>query len=281
MTEDIIITKASGERVPFSPEKMRRSLARAGADEFTIERVMEKLQPHIVEGISTKTIYRHAFNILRKISGASAARYKLKQAIMELGPSGYPFERFIAEILKAKGFATQVGIIVEGLCVNHEVDIIAEKDNQHFMVECKFHNTAGIKSDVKIPLYIQARFLDIHNKWNHVPENHNKIQQGWVVTNTKFTEDAIRYGVCAGLNLLGWDYPAKGSLNELIDTLGLHPVTCLTTLTKAERSDLLEQQILLCRDLLQTPTALEKLQISGVRKRRVLEEVESLCSTTG
>ena len=38
--------------------------------------------------------------------------------------------------------------------------------------------------------------------------------------------------------MLGWDYPVKGSLKNLIDALGLYPITCLTSLTKKEKQNI-------------------------------------------
>jgi Holliday junction resolvase len=273
----IVVTKASGEKVPFSWKKLEHSLHRSGADDAIIEEVKEKLKSHLHDGISTKKIYQHAFNILRKTSKSYAARYKLKQAIMELGPSGYPFEKFISEILKFQGFSVQVGVIVEGNCVNHEIDVVAEKGDKHFMVECKFHNQPGIKSDVKIPLYIYARFLDVERKWKTLAGHGVKFHQGWLVTNTRFTNDAIQYGSCAGLHLLGWDYPQKGSLNELIDASGLHPITSMTTLTRAEKQQLLERKIVLCKELCQKSELVDNIGITLVRKERILQEGYELC----
>lgn len=274
----ILVTKASGEKVPFSWKKLEHSLHRSGADDVIVEEVKEKLKSHLRDGISTRKIYQHAFSILRKTSKAFAARYKLKQAIMELGPSGYPFEKFISEILRFQGFRVQVGVIVEGNCVNHEIDVIAEKEEKHFMVECKFHNQPGIKSDVKIPLYIYARFLDVEKRWKTLEGHGVKFHQGWLVTNTRFTNDAIQYGTCAGLHLLGWDYPQKNSLNKLIDISGLHPITSMTTLTKAEKQQLLEMKIVLCRELCQKPELLDSIGISSVRKERILREGHELCA---
>lgn len=275
--DKILVTKASGEKVPISWKKLELSLRRSGADDSIIEEVKEKLKSRLHDGISTRKIYQHAFNILRKTSKSFAARYKLKQAIMELGPSGYPFEKFISEILKFQGFSVQVGVIVEGNCVNHEIDVIAEKGEKHFMVECKFHNQPGIKSDVKIPLYIYARFLDVEKKWKTIAGHGVKFHQGWLVTNTRFTNDAIQYGTCAGLHLLGWDYPQKNSLNELIDASGLHPITSMTTLTKAEKQQLLEMKIVLCKELCQKPELLDSVGIPPPRKQRILQEGHELC----
>jgi len=276
--DQVIVTKASGEKALFSIQKLRHSLQRAGADESLIGQVIEELTPQLYEGISTKKIYRLAFNILRKVSKPHAARYKLKEAILELGPSGYPFEKFVSEILKSQGFDVEVGVVVEGHCVKHEIDVVAQKEDQHYMIECKFHNEAGIKCDVKIPLYIQARFQDVEKKWLTLPGHGTKFHQGWLVTNTKFSGDAIQYGSCVGLHLLGWDYPINGSLNELIDTSGLHPITCLTSLTKSEKEKLLEQKIVLSKELCDNPQLLNAIGISSGRRERILKESFELCS---
>lgn len=117
---ELIITKASGLKAPFSTEKFKRSLINAGAAEEQAQAIMDELKPKLYEGISTKKIYRIAHNLLRERSGHLAAKYHLKGAIMELGPSGYPFEKFIGEILKQQGYSVTVGVIVKGKCVYHE-----------------------------------------------------------------------------------------------------------------------------------------------------------------
>ena len=62
---------------------------------------------------------------------------------MELGPSGFPFENFIGHIFRHDGYSTDVGVIMQGNCVTHEVDVLACKDDRCYIVECKYHNQAG------------------------------------------------------------------------------------------------------------------------------------------
>lgn len=273
----IFIQKASGERVPFQREKLYRSLERAGAIGETIDRIISSLEGDLYEGITTKKIYQAAFALLKKKSRPAAAKYKLKQAIMELGPSGFPFERYIGEILRFQGYQVKIGEIVKGHCVMHEIDVVAEKNKEHLMIECKFHNLPGIKSNVKVPLYINSRFQDVAKQWNKLPGHGIKFHQGWVVTNTKFTEDAIRYGSCAGLYLLGWDYPEKDSLKQRIDASGLHPLTCLTTLSSKEKKALLEQGVVLCKELCQKRELLKLIGLGPSRIKGVVAEATELC----
>jgi hypothetical protein len=271
------VTKASGEVVPFSKDKLGVSLQRAGASKETIDYITTIIKKQLFEGITTKEIYRNAFALLQKASKSTAAKYKLKQAIMELGPTGFPFEKYISEILKHQGYRVKVGEVLKGHCVNHEVDVIAEKDEYYFIIECKYHNLQGINCDVKVPLYIHSRFQDIKRKWMEQAGNGTKKSQGWVVTNTKFTNDAIKYGKCAELHMIGWDYPFKNGLREMIDRSGLYPVTCLSTLSAAEKKRLLDDRIVLCRDVVEIMDTLSFANISEKRRRNILEEVKSLC----
>jgi hypothetical protein len=276
----INITKASGEHKPFSKEKFLNSLMHSGASPSRAQEILEEISKQLHEGISTKKIYQLAYSKLKKQSKHLAARYHLKQAIMELGPSGYPFEKFIGELLKQKGFSVEVGIIIKGKCVTHEVDVLAKNATHQFMIECKYHNYRGIFCDVKIPLYIQSRFKDVESEWIKNKPNTKLIYQGWVVTNTKFSTDAILYGNCAGLKLLSWDYPENESLKKLIDDSGLYPITCLTTLTKLEKQKLLENKIVLCKELNANKKQLSEIGMTDNRINNVFDESKKLCDST-
>lgn len=272
------IRKASGDLVPFDEAKLRHSLERSGAGRSVITQIIGVVNDLIYEGMTTKEIYRTAFGLLRKTSRPTAARYKLKKAVYELGPTGFPFEKFISAILEHQGFRTEVGVIVKGHCVNHEVDVVAEKGDKHFMVECKFHSDQGRFCDVKIPLYINSRFLDVEKQWKKIPGHDTKFHQGWIFTNTRFTSDAVQYGNCAGLMLVGWDYPKGNSLKEQIDASGLHPITCLTTITKREKQKLLEKGHVLCMEVCRQPKLLNSIGIDKQRHNKILSEAHNLCN---
>jgi hypothetical protein len=197
---------------------------------------------------------------------------------MELGPTGFPFEKFVGKILDYEGFKTQVGVIVQGHCVQHEVDVVAHKDNKHYMIECKYHSSQGRFCNVKIPLYINSRFLDVEKQWEKQKGHKTKFHQGWVYTNTRFTTDAVQYGNCAGLGLVSWDYPKGKSLKDRIDKSGLHPLTSLTTLTRAEKSKLLGRDIVLCKELYENQFLLEIVGINKSRHKKILEDSQSLCN---
>ncbi|MBL87638.1 MAG: ATPase [Winogradskyella sp.] len=279
MKNTINIVKHSGDVVPFDAKKLINSLRRAKANEELIQQIVEEVNASLYDGMTTKQIYKMAFKMLKGKSSVSASRYKLKKAIMELGPTGFPFEKFVAKILEQEGFQTQAGVIVQGHCVTHEIDVAALKDDKHYMIECKFHSDKGRFCDVKIPLYIQSRFIDVERQWKMKPSHDRKFHQGWVYTNTRFTTDAIQYAECIGLGLTSWDYPKNNSLKYRIDMAGLHPLTALTTMTKAEKTKLLDKGIVLCKELHETPTLLNEIGVDKTRHKKILEDSEALCKT--
>ena len=273
----VIVTKASGDKEPFQERKLHQSLVRAGASTALAETIVKEIVTNLAEGMSTKYIYKTAHNLLSKTARPIAGRYHLKTGIMELGPSGFPFEKYISEILAQQGYSVKVGKIVNGKCVTHEIDVIAEKNDEHFMVECKYHNSPGMVCDVKIPLYIQARFIDVETNWKSMQGHGSKFHQGWVVTNTRFTSDAVTYGTCVGLKLVSLDFPQQGSLREMIEETGLYPLTCLTSLTQEEKQYLLEKKIVLCKEVCSNPKFLSDQNIPVDRIKEILKEGSQLC----
>ena len=276
--EKIKIVKNSGEIVDFSMDLLRKSLNRTGADDETIENIIHKVNDELYQGISTKEIYNRAFSLLKKKKSYLASKYKLKKAIYELGPTGFPFERFVGDILKYSGYETEVNYNLQGVCVSHEIDVIAHKNNETTIIECKFHSDPSLKCNVKIPLYINSRYKDVKEYWNNNPKNGTVLTQGWVVTNTRFSEDALTFGKCCGLYLLSWDYPEGNSLKERIDRLGLYPITVSTLLTKREKQFLLNRNVVLCRELVGDHFYLDHLGVSEPRKEKILNEIKLLCN---
>ena len=278
-TESFDIIKSSGEKVKFSLEKLRASLNRTGAEKEIVDQILDKVRDELYQGISTKEIYNRAFSLLKKNKSHFASKYKLKKAIYELGPTGFPFERFVSAILEYSGYKTEVGTILQGKCVTHEIDVIAHKQNETTIIECKFHNEQGLNCNVKIPLYINSRYQDVKTHWDANPKNGTTLTKGWVVTNTRFTEDALDYGKCCGLYLLSWDYPENDGLKDRIDRLGLYPITVSTLLTNREKQFLLSRDVVLCNDLLNDKFYLDHLGVSDSRKDKILNEISQLCIT--
>jgi Holliday junction resolvase-like predicted endonuclease len=272
---NIRVVKGNGEKVTFDPEKIRQALSFSGADEELIDKITAQVESRIYDGISTKKIYQIAFDLLKKDSYRNAGRYSLKKAIMELGPTGYPFEVFVGKIFETMGYEVETGVIVQGKCIRHEVDVIARKPGEMIMVECKFHSDSRTKSGVQVPLYIQSRFMDVKAAWENQYGKDIRYRGG-VVCNTRFSDDALQYANCAGLVLISWDYPAETGLKYWIDKTGLQPVTSLISLTKRDKQFLLEKEIVLCNQLEENKEVLKKMGMTDFQIRKILNEASNL-----
>ena len=276
---EISIIKNSGETVPFDSAKLKKSLIRSGATQENADYVTDFICDNIVDGMSTRKVYKLAYKLLKKQSVKVAGKYRLKKAIFDMGPTGYPFEHLVSELIKLKGFTTETGVTLNGKCVNHEVDVFAKKSGITIFTECKFHNDVRKKSDVKVSLYVNSRFNDLKNKYKK-SSNSQHVFEGWLVTNTRFTTDAIEYGKCAGLKMISWDFPAKGNLRQLIDSSGFHPITAMQSITKKEKTFLLENKVILCRHINGNIALLHKMRLNEKRIKEIIDEANQI-STIG
>lgn len=273
MTE---IVKGDGTRELFNIHKLADSLVRSGAETALATAVSEKIGGAVRDGMTTQEIYREAYKILHREERVTAARYSMRRAILDLGPTGFPFEDYVSELMRAKGYAVTTRVMVQGRCIEHEVDVVMQSGGKTIGAELKFHNQPGYKTDVKIALYVRARFWDI--AWGAEDrKEESPMDQGWLITNTKFTDHAIRYAKCSGIHLLGWDYPEKGNLNDLINETRVYPVTIMTTLTNAEKTRLLAAQMPLCSTVAQNPDALRRAGVPDKKIKGIIAESTKLC----
>lgn len=268
-----LVTKADGSQEQFDPAKLEHSLALAGASSTARARVLAKIVAEFRPGMRTEDIYHRAFEALKTEElPPIAARYSVKRAVFALGPSGYPFESFLAEVLRANGWSARAEVTLTGRCVTHEVDVLAERNGKRVGIEAKFHNDPGGKVDVKDALYVKARYDDLRS----APLASSRVDEGWLVTNTQFTRNAIRYARCSNLTLVGWDYPRSRGLLSMIETGKVHPITCLTTLSEGEKRRLLDSKVVLCKSVT-TSHLLQEYGVKPDRVPRVLDEARLLC----
>lgn len=265
------VLKADGTIEPYAESKLLSSIKRAGIPQNLHSQVLNHVKSKLYENIPTSEIYSHIEEFFTKENDAySKAKYSLKRAIMELGPTGFPFEVYVSEILKAKGFQTEVGTHLFGRCVSHEVDIVATKDREKIMIECKFHNRPGTKSDLQVSLYTKARFEDLKPKHN--------FTHGMLVTNTKITQDGLSYANCEGIKVLSWSYPEEESLRDLIEEYKLYPITQLTFLSFSEKQELLNQNIILIKQICSDPNILSTITIPKNKREEVVKQASLVCN---
>ena len=234
------VIKESGEKEKLNFKKLKLTILNAGASEWLANKAIREIKKKSYIGITTGEILHAVLDVLKETPGI-AQRYNLKRAIMILGPSGFPFERFVARMLKEYGYKTRTDVMMRGKCVTQEVDVLAKKGKKKYMVECKYHNTPGKKSDLKVVMYTYARFLDL---------KHKKFSQPWLVTNTNCTSEAKRYAKCVGLKIISWKYPKKDCLERMLVEKNLYPITTLMIPTRKVKEILIRANIVLVRDML-------------------------------
>jgi hypothetical protein len=265
------IIKASGISEKFDKNKIERTVIKAGASKELARDIAGKVSKKVGKGTTTRQILGQTLNLL-KTKPTIAARYDLKRAIMNLGPHGFLFEEYFAQILQNYGYKTKVGIEVQGKVVTQEIDIIAEKEKVS-MIEMKYHNRPGTHTNTKVALYTYARFLDIKSN------PRNKIDEPWLVTNTKCTPRAVAYSKGVGQKIVSWSYPSKGNLQELIEKKGLYPITIYKTISNPVKEKLFGAKIVLAKDLIKHSLS-ELKRKTGLDENilnKILDETKKIC----
>ncbi|NOZ76919.1 MAG: hypothetical protein GXO65_04435 [Euryarchaeota archaeon] len=266
------VIKATGKREKFNPKKLERTLYRSGATKDAVRYVMTQVRREVYDGIPTKKLYQRVLELLDQYQPRASSCFSLKQAIMRLGPAGFPFETYLSRILEEYGYRTELRTHLKGRCVTHEIDIIAEKDGKRFLIEAKFRNASGTYIDLKEALYTYARFLDL----NH---NGHGFHEVWLGCNTKASRDARTYAECMGIKLLCWGYPPGRGLETLIDKRKLYPITVLRTIDNGTVEAFSEAGLMLVKDLLVEDISelRARTKVSKKRLSAMVREARSIC----
>ncbi len=244
------VVKAGGEVEEFQINKLIESLTRSGASREEAEEIGNIIKERIPDYITTNLIYKYAKELLKKLNHSYASRYSLKKAMLRLGPSGYPFERFLANLLNFYDFETHVDVIEEGKCISHEIDVLAFKEDLVVAIECKYHSSPSRASDSKVAMYVNSRFKDLEEP---LKKKYRKDKfEGWLVTNTRLTNEAKRFARCYNFRSIAWRYPEDGGLEKMIEKKHLFPITTLIGIKQNLLKTLLEHNIILVRHFLAT-----------------------------
>ncbi|PJE62741.1 hypothetical protein COU88_03400 [Candidatus Roizmanbacteria bacterium CG10_big_fil_rev_8_21_14_0_10_39_6] len=268
----LLVVKSDGTTEHFSANKVRHAIERAGIPVSMTERVLDHIRAIAKQNITTQEIHRHIVEFLSHSYPQGICRFNLKSAIMRLGPTGFPFERFVARLLEKQGYKTEVDMYVFGKCVKHEVDVLATKEDRTYFVECKYHNHSGIRSDIKTALYVYARGEDLKQGKKGTAGTY----EPWLFTNTKLTGDAIAFGECRSMRITGWGYPTHNNLQDMVEEKKCYPITVLSSLSLMQMQQLLRENIVMIQDITQNPAILATLDMSYIHRHALLEEIGQL-----
>ena len=147
------------------------------------------------------------------------------------------------------GYQVQTNVYLKGEGVDHEIDVYAEKGNVIFISEAKYKNDFKLKTHIDHVMYADARLQDIRRRAKK--EGDPREYYMWVITNTKFTDNAIRYASYRDIQLLGWNYPPFINLMKLVSEKKLYPVTILPSITRSILKKLAHKELILVKYLTQ------------------------------
>jgi hypothetical protein len=274
------VIKGDGSQEKFSEKKFHRALKGAGVSQPHIEDVTERIKKKFSKPVRTYTLYKTTFDILKELEPAEAGRYSLKKALQDMGPTGFPFEKLVARIYEHKGYTIQVGKILQGKCITHEIDVIAYKNPENFIIiECKFFNAPSIFMSVHTPLYVNSRFYDVYGSSKNWNEYHLKdVSQCAVATNAKFSFQSVDYSDCKNIQLLGWNYPRDKGIEYYIRKYQLYPVTTLLSLSNKEKKILMRENIILCKELKENTQKLYSFGFEKDKIEHIINECERICT---
>ncbi len=268
---NIYIKKSDGSKDLFDEKKLKASLRASGAQKDVIGKIISEISDVSFDGITSNTIYKMAFKLLKEKSKKAALRYNLTNAVALLGPEGFAFEAFLAEIVKTWNYKkVSTGKKIKGHCMIHELDVVGESDWEILTIEAKFHNSRSKKSDLQVILYMKARFQDILDGGYYKDKKPRQI----IITNTKFTDNAKKYAKCSGTEVISWDYPKK-NLHDLILESNIHPMTALVSLPKSARNKFIERKIVTIKQLAENNfKKLEECKfLSNLNIKKIKEEI--------
>lgn len=271
------IIKTTGERELFEREKFCESLHKAGAPSDVTEEICALLEKEVTPGMSTTQIFRKASKYLMRRNLPAGIRYNVKRGLELLGPAGFLFEQFVETLMRAEGYEnTARDQMIRGECVEHEIDVVAEKGGERHIVEVKYHNQSAIKTPVEVVMYADARREDIARA--EAKQGKNVKHHLLLVTNTKFSKNALAYARCRAIALIGWQYPRERCLEDIIREHVLYPTTVLPSVDRGAREAFARHDMMLVRDL--APYSVEdvvrKFGIDERRARGIIKEAHVL-----
>ncbi|MFA5368806.1 MAG: ATP cone domain-containing protein [Candidatus Paceibacterota bacterium] len=247
----IKIIDSTGKEELFSAHKLERSLKKAGASNLVARQIAQKIENQIKDGVTTSEIFKIARQELSKEQPQAAVKFNLKLAMRNLGPDGFSFEKYVKQLFVNYGFSVKTNQYIPGRCVAYETDIVAEDEDTVYFGECKYHNQAGIRVDLTVCMKIFAAAMDVCENYFKDQIKVGKKIIPIVITNAKFTTQAIKYSECQGIKLLGWNYPKNNGLEKMIETKKLYPITILPSFKSYAKEAFGEVGVILAKDLLE------------------------------
>lgn len=220
---------------------------RMSATREIAEAIAEKIEMNIYDGIETRKILQMIFKQLSKYKPEIKHQVDLRKALSLMKPTP-DFERFVRILLSEHGYEVAQNQIIRGKCVEHELDAIARKNGETYIVEVKHHFSYHTSTGLDVSRIARAVFEDVTEGFK-LGLNNLKIDKAMIVCNTKLSKHAKRYAECRGIHHIGWSSPPNHDLQTMIEEKKLYPITYLKGLNTATKKKLAFAGIILLKQL--------------------------------
>jgi hypothetical protein len=263
----IYVTKADGSKQPFDKQKIINTCLRLQATPEQAQSIADKIEAKAYDGIPTKKILQMVFQYMKKYRPAIGYQIDLKQAIAMLR-SKPDFEIFVAKLFEAMGYEVRTNLIIRGKCIEHEIDVIARKENEIILVEVKHHVNHHTYSGLDVFLQLNSTLEDLKLGYES-GKNNFKFTRAILICNTKVSDHGRRYALCKGLEFIAWKFPPEKGLERLIEEYKLYPITFLKEIERGEAYKLADVGIVTVKQLLDDAEKISRK--SGISKNRILQ----------
>jgi hypothetical protein len=245
----VFVTKADGSKQLFDREKVVKTCLRMGANRHTAYEVADEVETRLYDGIPTRKVLQMIFRLLRKHEPSVQHFLDLRKGL-SLMNSKPEFEKFVQILLAYHGFEVGPNQIIRGKCVGHEVDAIARKDGITYFVEAKHHSNYHAPTGLDESRIARAVLEDVTEGFV-LGKSDLKIDRAMIVTNTRYSEHASRYGKCRNILQIGWSSPKTLGLQNMIEEKKLYPLSCIKGLSSETKMKLVNSGIVLMKQLVE------------------------------
>jgi len=173
---------------------------------------------------------------------------------------------------------TNNGWIGEGWSLDIGYIQRATKDGLTYIVEAKHHINYHSLTGLDESRIARAIIEDVTDAYTRGVTK-TKIDRAMIVTNTKYSEHAINYGICRDILQVGWASPDGFGIRDTVEKYHLYPLSCLRGLSAETRLRFVEVGIVLIKQLLEQDSRYLERKI-GLPQQTVLSIMEKAKHTT-
>jgi len=271
----VFVTKADGSTQLFDKAKVVKTCLRIGADRQIAVQIADEVDSLVYDGIPTHKVLQITLKLLREHKPTIRHFLDLKKGLSVMN-SKPEFEKFVQILLIHHGFEVGPSQIIKGKCIGHEVDAVAKKDGVAYFVEAKHHSNYHTPTGLDESRIARAVLEDAAEGFLRGKSN-LKIDRAMIVTNTRYSEHAKRYGKCRNILQIGWSSPKELSLQNMIEEKKVYPISCIRGLSNQTRIKLVNSGVVLIKQLVEEePSKLsEETDLSQEFLKRIIEKAKT------